>query len=146
MQVKTILNRVQKHRCFVYGAVRLLEELGEILIEAEIRPRVNSRPTCSGCQLPGPGYDTLAPRRFEFVPLWGIKVFFVYAMRRVDCERCGVVVETVPWVEGKNHLTRTYAWFLAKCQTDELDGGGRGVPHHLGQRVRLGGDGGELGA
>jgi transposase len=114
MQVKTILNRVQKHRCFVYGAVRLLEELGEILIEAEIRPRVNSRPTCSGCQLPGPGYDTLAPRRFEFVPLWGIKVFFVYAMRRVDCERCGVVVETVPWVEGKNHLTRTYAWFLAK--------------------------------
>jgi transposase len=114
MQVKTILNRVQRHRCFVYGAVRLLEELGEILIEAEIRARANSRPTCSGCQLPGPGYDTLAPRRFEFVPLWGIKVFFVYAMRRVECERCGVVVETVPWVEGKNHLTRTYAWFLAK--------------------------------
>jgi transposase len=114
MQVKTILNRVQKHRCFVHGAVRLLEELGEILIEAEIRPRANSRPMCSGCELPAPGYDTLTPRRFEFVPLWGIKVFFVYAMRRVECERCGVVVETVPWAEGKSHLTRTYAWFLAK--------------------------------
>ncbi len=114
MQVKTILNRVQRHWCFVYGAVRLLEELGEILIEAEIRPRANSRPACSGCQRACAGYDTLTPRRFEFVPLWGIKVFFVYAMRRVDCERCGVVVETVPWVEGKNHLTRTYAWFLAK--------------------------------
>lgn len=31
---------------------------------------------------------------------------------------CGVssalVVERVPWAEGKNHLTTTYAWFLAK--------------------------------
>jgi len=41
----------------------------------------------------GPCYDTLKPRRFEFVPLWGIPVFFEYAMRRVDCPRCGVSVE-----------------------------------------------------
>jgi transposase len=35
-------------------------------------------------------------------------------MRRVDCPRCGIKVERVPWAEGKNHLTTTYAWFLAK--------------------------------
>ena len=29
-------------------------------------------------------------RRFQFVPLWGILVFFLYAMRRVDCRRCGM--------------------------------------------------------
>ena len=34
--------------------------------------------------------------RTEFVPLWQITVFFVYAMRRVDCSQCGVVVEEVP--------------------------------------------------
>lgn len=35
-------------------------------------------------------------------------------MRRVECPRCGIKVERVPWAEGKNHLTTTYAWFLAK--------------------------------
>jgi len=112
MQIKTILNRVEKHRSFVYGAVRL-EELSESL-EVEIRPRSNSRPICSVCERPAPGYDTLAARRFEFVPLWGFKVFFVYAMRRVDCSRCGVRVESVPWSEGKSRRTRTYSWFLAR--------------------------------
>ena len=40
-------------------------------------------------------------------------MFLVYVMRRVDCLRCGVRVEAVPWAEGKNQLTTTYAWFLA---------------------------------
>lgn len=35
-------------------------------------------------------------------------------MRRVNCPRCGVKVERVPWADGKSHLTTTYAWFLAK--------------------------------
>jgi transposase len=34
-------------------------------------------------------------------------------MRRVNCAACGVVVEAVPWAEGKSHLTTAYAWFLA---------------------------------
>lgn len=113
MLVKTILNRVQTHRGFVYGAVRLVEERNALVIEADIRPRAHRRPQCSGCAQPGPGYDTLAPRRFEFVPLWGIPVFFLYAMRRVACRSCGVRVETVPWADGKQQLTTTYAWFLA---------------------------------
>jgi transposase len=112
MQVKTILNRAQKHSRFVYDAISLSEH--EELIEVEIRPRANSRPICSGCGCVGPGYDTLEPRRFEFVPVWGFKVFFVYPMRRVACVRCGVRVEKIPWAEGKHHLTQTYAWFLAR--------------------------------
>ena len=56
----------------------------------------------------------LPARRFEFVPLWGLAVFLVYAMRRVACPRCGVKVETVPWAAGKHQLTDTYAWFLAR--------------------------------
>jgi len=113
VRLKTILNRVQRLQGFVYARVGMLEERGRLIIEAEIRPRAKGRPICSGCNEAGPGYDTLATRRFEFVPLWGIPVAFVYAMRRVDCPSCGVRVERVPWAEGKNHLTRTYAWFLA---------------------------------
>lgn len=83
-------------------------------LNIEIRSRRNGRPLCSVCGTSGPGYDTLPIRRFVFVPLWGIAVFFVYAMRRIECPRCGIKVERVPWAEGKNHMTTTYGWFLAK--------------------------------
>ena len=113
MQLKTILNRVHKFKSSVYGNVVWLDsgENPELMIE--VVPRANSKPVCSGCEQPGPGYDTLPPRLFEFVPLWGIAVFFAYAMRRVDCPRCGVTVEMVPWADGKNTLTKTYMQFLA---------------------------------
>jgi hypothetical protein len=47
------------------------------------------------------------------VPLWNIAVFFMYAMRRVNCKRCGVKVEIVPWADGKNSLTKTYMQFMS---------------------------------
>jgi len=114
MLLKSILNRVQSHSSFVYGAVRWREQQSRMVLDIEIRPRRGGKPVCSGCGRRGPGYDLLPARRFEFVPLWGIAVFFVYAMRRVDCPHCGVKVERVPWAEGKNHLTTTYGWFLAR--------------------------------
>jgi transposase len=114
MLVKTILNRIQKHRSFVYGDDRLIEENGMLVLEVDVLPRANGKPLCSVCRRCRPGYDRLPPRRFEFVPLWGIVVFFVYAMRRVNCPTCGVVVEAVPWASGKSPITNTYAWFLAR--------------------------------
>jgi transposase len=113
VQLKTILNRVQKHRSFVYGKAEFVETDRGPGIEVHLSARANSSPLCSGCGRPGPGYDTLPARRWEYVPLWGFLVFFVYAMRRVDCRTCGVKVEKVPWAEGKQRLTATYAWFLA---------------------------------
>ena len=114
MQIKSILNRIQIHKGFVYGKISFREgSSNRLTLEVEIRARKGSRPICSGCGKAGPGYDTQAMRHFEFVPLWGIAVFFLYAMRRVDCSACGVKIERVPWAEGKRHLTTTYAWFLA---------------------------------
>lgn len=114
MQLKTILNRVHKFKFFVYGKAIFLEiETNKFAILIEMLARANSKPICSGCEQPGPGYDTLPPRRFEFVPLWNIAVFFIYALRRVNCKRCGVKVEKVPWADGKNTLTKTYMQFLA---------------------------------
>ena len=112
MQLKTILNRVERHKSFVYGKATWVE--GEPAIEVQVRSRKNGRPVCSGCDQVGPGYDRLPERRFEFVPLWGIAVYFVYAMRRVNCSTCGVTVERVPWGDGKCHLTNSYRWFLAR--------------------------------
>ena len=115
MQIKTILNRIQKHRGFVYGSARWSDQGRELALEIDIYPHRRNRARCSGCGRRGPQYDRLEPRRFEFVPLWGIRVFFWYMMRRVDCVPCGGVhVERVPWAEGKHQLTTTYAWFLAR--------------------------------
>jgi len=113
VQLKTILNHVQKHKSFVYGEARWANAKTKTEIEIPIEPRANGRTICSGCGKAAPGYDRLPARRFEFVPLWQIAVTFVYAMRRVDCPRCGVKVEKVPWCDGKNQLTTTYRWFLA---------------------------------
>ena len=71
----------------------------------------------SGCGRPAPAYDRLPPRRFDFVPLWGMAVVLVYAMRRVSCRACGGVrVERVPWCEagGKSPTTTALAVFLAR--------------------------------
>jgi transposase len=113
MQLQTILNRVARNKSFVYGEPRWIEDALRLTIEVPIRPRANGRPVCSGCGQCRPGYDRLAERRFDFVPLWQIAVVFVYALRRVDCPRCGVVVERVPWSTGKGRLTTAYQWFLA---------------------------------
>jgi transposase len=110
MQVNTILNRVERHKSFVYRDARF-NEAGDL--EIFVQPRANGRPICSGCKRPAPGYDRLQPRRFEFVPLWGLAVYFVYAMRRVKCADCGVKVEEVPWGDGKCTMTNSYRWFLA---------------------------------
>lgn len=114
MLLKTILNRIERYKSFVYGKARIVEENGELAIEVEVESRANGRPICSGCGQPAPGYGRLAKRRFEYVPLWGIAVFFLYAMRRVECPQCGVKVERVPWAEGKSRLTTSYRWFLAR--------------------------------
>ncbi len=115
MHLKSILNRVERHKSFVYKDAAFVERDGSNLsIEVRIEPRANGRAICSGCGKQRPGYDRLAARRFEFVPLWNIAVFFVYAMRRVNCPICGVTVERVPWSDGKEHLTTSYRWFLAR--------------------------------
>ena len=87
----------------------------EEVIEVSIRPRKGSRGICSVCGQRGPTYDTQEARAYDFVPLWGIRVFLVYALRRIDCKRCGKVkVERVPWAEGKRWTTTAYEWFLAR--------------------------------
>jgi len=114
MQLKTVLNRVHPVKGFVYEKVQFSDLVSDPVIEVLVRPRRGSRPWCSGCWRRGPTYDHLADRLFEFVPLWAIPVFLRYAMRRVNCRRCGVTVEVVPWGVGKRRATRAHAVFLAR--------------------------------
>ena len=114
MQLKTIFNHVIEYKPFVVEHAKLVEEDSPATIEITMCARGNGLPTCSGCGKRSSGYDTQpTPRRFDFVPLWGLAVVLIYTMRRVNCPTCGVKVERVPWAEGKSPLTTEYKWFLA---------------------------------
>ena len=66
-------------------------------------------------------------------------MYFVYAMRRVDCPTCGVTVERVPWAEGKCHSDDQLPLVPgALGEASVVGGGGRHLPHHLEKRVRVG--------
>ena len=113
LQLITILNRCHRFPGFVYQWARVSSDHKSI--EIAVRPRKGSKAICSRCHQTAPGYDQLAERRFEFIPFWGFLVFLLYSMRRVDCRHCqAVVVEEVPWADGKRTLTKAYMLFLAR--------------------------------
>ena len=49
MQIKTVLNRIQKQRGFVYGPMRLREQGGTLRLEVEIYPHLRNGPRCASC-------------------------------------------------------------------------------------------------
>lgn len=113
MQLQVILNALERHGSFVYDKVRWADASKRAL-EVKVRARRGSEPTCSGCGRRGATYDHRGERRFQFVPLWGVAVFLLYAPRRVNCKRCGVTIERLPWANGKERTTRSFQWFLAR--------------------------------
>ena len=115
MRIRTLLNYCEKYKSFVYISERWEERSGKKCLVIDVLPRANGKPICSVCYQEASVYDHQPKARyFEFVPLWGISVFLLYVMRRVNCKACGVKVESVPWCEGKNQLTKTYQLFLAR--------------------------------
>jgi len=78
MLIKTILNKCHKFKSFVYGKTYFSEDESRQVLKIEILPRKNSKGICSNCHQSAPGYDKLEEREFEFIPLWGFPIFFVY--------------------------------------------------------------------
>lgn len=117
MQIKTLLNKRHPLKRFVYESMTFEDEANRVFVD--IRPRKNSKSRCSLCGSSAPGYDTLPVRLFEFIPIWGVQIFLRYAMRRVDCVKCNrVVVESVPWADGKGRKCKVFLAFLASWAQD----------------------------
>jgi transposase len=115
LQVKTILNAIQHFPGFVYQEVRLRCQRGRPrCIEIRLEPHPGVRAQCSECRQPVPGYDRLPERSWLFVPLWGIVTRFFYAPRRVECPRHGIVVEHIPWSQGKRPVSVAMMCFLSQ--------------------------------
>jgi hypothetical protein len=132
MELITILNRCHRFQGFVYQHARFSPDKKSI--EVWVRPRRGSAATCSRCHQTAPGYDQLAERRFEVIPLWSFFVFLRYTMRRVNCRRCGaVVVEEAPWGDGKTLDDQSlHALPGPLGAAPFMEGNRRSLPHFLG--------------
>ena len=115
LEVKTILNAIQPFTGFVYQNIRLRRDRKgrPRQIEITVAPHGAIGARCSRCLQPAPGYDQLPERSWLFVPLWGIITLYLYAPRRVKCPKDGVVVEAIPWSDGKRPITTAMMAFLA---------------------------------
>src|SRR6266568_2473387 len=114
LKLKTLLNLKEPHPRFVYEDIRLAKTKKGERIEVSVVARQGSKGICSGCNATCAGYDHLPKREFMHVPIWGLVVVLLYCMRRLQCPQCGVIVELVPWGEGKSPLTKGYSWFLSE--------------------------------
>jgi len=114
LEVKTLLNRIQRFVGFIYSSIRLRGSGSSLRIEVKIEPHQGIRGKCSTCLKPCPGYDVLEERRWLFVPLWGVIVHFFYPPRRVECPEHGLGVEHIPWSQGKRPVTLAMMGFLAR--------------------------------
>ena len=114
MLIKTLLNKVERFKSFIYGKCQLATVDGIDALIVDIKPRRNSKPLCPECGKRGRIHDTQPARLFEYVPIWAFKVFFHYAPRRVVCPVHGVKVEAMPWNYGKEQMTISYQVYLAR--------------------------------
>jgi transposase len=106
---------MQRFAGFVYQEVRLRCHRGKPLrIEITLEAHQGRPGHCSECRKPAPGYDRLPERSWLFVPLWGIATCFLYAPRRVECAEHGIIVEHLPWSQGKRPITTAMMGFLAR--------------------------------
>jgi transposase len=116
LQVKTVLNAIQHFPGFVFQDIRLRRHRDGVAkqVEISIEPHEAIPAKCSRCLRPAPGYDRLPERSWLFPPLWGLSAWFVYAARRVECATHGVVIEHVPWSDGKRPVTLAMMCFLSR--------------------------------
>lgn len=82
-------------------------------LEVALDLRQGRRLVCSRCGRMSPVRDRLAERTWRHVPLWGIEVRLSYRPARVRCQKCGIVVENIPWTEGKSPLSSGLIHVLA---------------------------------
>jgi transposase len=65
-------------------------------------------PFCSGCMCRVRRLYDRRRRQWRHLDVGGMEATLVYDQRRVDCQRCGVRVELVPWADPGSRFTRDF--------------------------------------
>lgn len=97
------------------GVIQLFVE--DVVLEGDgivFRVRPSWRmPRCSQCHRRSPGYDRKPARRWRHLSLGHCSIWLEYAPRRVECPRCGVRVEEVPWGPATGRFTWAFEELVA---------------------------------
>lgn len=103
MRVTTLLARILGIKYTRVVAVQF-EDDGLLL---DVAP-CTRQPRCSGCGRVVPAVYDGRERRWRHLDMAGMVTSLRYRLRRVDCPRCGVCVEMVPWAETSSWFTRDF--------------------------------------
>ncbi len=80
---------------------------------------LRGRSRCSRCCRKCPRYDQLKPRRWRSLDFGSWIVQLEARLWRVNCPRCGVVVEQVTWADPMSRFTRPFeelvGWLAQRC-------------------------------
>lgn len=118
MRAETVARRLLSFPRLSVGKVRFeAGELGGEVLVLEVA--VRGRPRCSRCGRKRPGYDQLKPRRWRHLDFGAWEVQLEATLCRVECGRCGVVVEQVSWAEPESrftlHFEELVGWLAQRC-------------------------------
>jgi len=98
VRLTTFVRKLLGVKELIVQGVEIDAEKEQTLV-VDVRPRWR-RVRCSGCGERAPQYDALAARRWRHLPFGGWSIDLRYAPRRVQCKRCGIGAEQVPWAVG----------------------------------------------
>jgi len=88
-------------------------EFGREGVVCDVRPTTRVA-RCGGCGCKvGQLYDRREPRLWRHLDLGGMKLHLRYAPRRVDCRRCGITTEWVPWAAPGSWFTEAFEQTVA---------------------------------
>jgi transposase len=104
VRATTMLNKVLVIKSTVVEGVEFTAEG----LVCDVRPTTRIA-RCSGCTCRVRRcYDTRKRRLWRHLDLGGMKLHLRYAPRRVDCPRCGVTTELVPWAVAGSWFTEAF--------------------------------------
>jgi transposase len=109
VRATTLLKKAIGIKYTVFGHV----EFARNGLVCDVRP-TTTVPRCGGCgrkvrQI----YDRREPRLWRHLDVAGTKLHLRYPLRRVDCRRCGVTSELVPWAVPGSWFTEAFEQTVA---------------------------------
>jgi transposase len=104
VRATTLLNKVLRFKSTRVVAVSFTED--GLLCDVEPTTTIARCGGC-GCKVEKL-YDRRAPRLWRHLDVGGMRTELRYGLRRVDCRRCGVTSEWVPWASPGSWFTEAF--------------------------------------
>lgn len=111
MLLQTLLNDCYKFPGFKYGKIHFNKTAKVLTVLIHHKKR--SKGKCPECMKPCSRNNYQKIRYFSFISFWGYKIRFAYKPRRINCKKHNIIVEYMPWANGKSPITKAFSLVIA---------------------------------